>query len=243
MALSPLKFSLIVSVLVHGLVIGGVVWLGKFQRTAAVMEMGDTTALELIAASTSAIESTTVSPATPAPASAPAAVPPPLEDILPQKISEPPPEAETPVPVSPLGETVVAPITATATPTATPRPPTITVPANISGDSSSPLPGKDYTTTAGNSLILAEPIALNLTEPEYPLAARRRGQEGTVLLRVAVNVQGEVAAVVILESSGYELLDQAAFKFARTWKFTPARLGSRPVESTVERPVRFKLNR
>lgn len=54
---------------------------------------------------------------------------------------------------------------------------------------------------------------------------------------------GAATDVVIVTSSGYELLDDAAVKFARTWKFTPAYLGATPIESKVERPIRFKLRR
>jgi len=222
--------------LVHGIVIGSAVWWGQSRRVAPTISESTPAILELIAAPASEPASASANPPAPAPT-------PPPEEILPQTTSEPVSETvPAPVPLPPV-ETIVEPPPTAASASPSLATTTTPVPANISGDNSSLIPGKDHTTIAGNSLILAEPNALNQAEPEYPLAARRRGQEGTVLIKVTVNVQGEATAVVVLESSGHELLDQAAVKFARTWKFTPARLGATPVESNVERPVRFKLNR
>jgi len=45
----------------------------------------------------------------------------------------------------------------------------------------------------------------------YPLAARRRGDQGTVLIRVLVTAEGLAASVGIDKSSGHPALDEAAF--------------------------------
>jgi len=78
-------------------------------------------------------------------------------------------------------------------------------------------------------------------EPHYPAAARRRHQEGLVLLTVTVDAQGRVGRAGVKRTSGFPLLDEAALQSVRTWEFDPARLGSQPVESEIEVPVRFKL--
>lgn len=49
-------------------------------------------------------------------------------------------------------------------------------------------------------------------EPVYPPRARRLGLEGFVLLEVKVNTQGRAVEVTIKESSGHDILDQAALK-------------------------------
>lgn len=79
-------------------------------------------------------------------------------------------------------------------------------------------------------------------EPEYPRLAVRRGYEGTVLLRVHILHDGRVEAVEIEESSGHHILDRAARKAVRTWRFTPARRGERPVASWALVPITFKLD-
>lgn len=78
-------------------------------------------------------------------------------------------------------------------------------------------------------------------KPPYPPAARRRHQEGTVLLAVQVSSHGRASRVVLKQSSGFALLDEAALQTIRDWDFEPARIGSLAVESAIEVPVRFQL--
>jgi len=77
--------------------------------------------------------------------------------------------------------------------------------------------------------------------PDYPLEALRQRFEGTVLLRVHVAANGRVAEVEILDSSGHPILDAAAVRAIRSWRFAPATRGGRPVAATVRQPVRFSL--
>ncbi len=77
--------------------------------------------------------------------------------------------------------------------------------------------------------------------PRYPEAARQRGIEGTVLLKVWVTEQGRVEAVEVSRSAGYQDLDQAAMEAVRRWRFEPARRGREPVAVWVLIPVEFKL--
>jgi protein TonB len=121
------------------------------------------------------------------------------------------------------------------TPVAKPLPP-----EKISGDGSSPKPGLDLTTKPA-PLVAAQPDYLKNPEPPYPPTARRRHQEGLVLLRVKVNPHGRALSVEIKNSSGFPLLDEAAQTAVRDWEFQPARLGLLAVESEIEVPVRFKL--
>jgi protein TonB len=78
-------------------------------------------------------------------------------------------------------------------------------------------------------------------EPEYPALAVRRGYEGTTLLRVRVLEDGRVAVVEVKESSGYRILDEAALRAVRPWRFTPALMAGKPVASWVLVPIAFKL--
>jgi len=78
-------------------------------------------------------------------------------------------------------------------------------------------------------------------EPEYPALAIRRGYQGTTLLRVRVLEDGRVEVVEIKESSGYRILDEAAMKAVRPWRFTPALMAGKPVASWVLVPIAFKL--
>ena len=78
-------------------------------------------------------------------------------------------------------------------------------------------------------------------EPEYPALAIRRGYQGTTLLRVRILEDGRVEVVEIKESSGYRILDEAAMKAVKPWRFTPALMAGKPVASWVLVPIAFKL--
>jgi protein TonB len=79
--------------------------------------------------------------------------------------------------------------------------------------------------------------------PDYPPRARRLGLEGEVLIRTRVLPNGEPDELVLEQSSGYTLLDQAAMKAVRGWRFRPARYSDEQIGSWVEIPVRFRLKR
>jgi protein TonB len=77
--------------------------------------------------------------------------------------------------------------------------------------------------------------------PEYPQLAKQMHQEGLVILRVEVDQKGIPVKVEVKQSSGYQLLDQAALKAVRRWRFQPERIGGLSVKSRVAIPVRFRL--
>ncbi|MEQ1773769.1 MAG: energy transducer TonB, partial [Burkholderiales bacterium] len=82
---------------------------------------------------------------------------------------------------------------------------------------------------------------LNNPAPSYPSLSRRQGQQGKVLLRVFVNVTGSADQVQIRNSSGHDLLDQAALNAVHHWRFVPARQGVQPVAAWVLVPITFTL--
>lgn len=87
----------------------------------------------------------------------------------------------------------------------------------------------------------ARPDHAHNPPPDYPALARRFGLSGRVLMRVLVEASGEAREVRIAGSSGHEVLDQAALKSVRSWRFLPARRGSDTFAAWVEFPVKFEL--
>lgn len=77
--------------------------------------------------------------------------------------------------------------------------------------------------------------------PRYPALARRRGQQGTVVLSVHVDAQGRVSNLWLFESSGFRALDNAALKAVKDWLFEPGMQGGKKVAMWVRVPVRFEL--
>lgn len=78
-------------------------------------------------------------------------------------------------------------------------------------------------------------------EPKYPRKARQRGLEGTAIIQVAINIQGRVTKATIYKSSGHRLLDKAALKAVKQYRFEPHRVNGVAVAGTAEVPVRFEL--
>ena len=78
--------------------------------------------------------------------------------------------------------------------------------------------------------------------PPYPSASKRMGEEGRVLLRVQVGVDGRPTEVSIARSSGFSRLDDIARETVlRSWRFVPARQGDQPVAGAVKVPIDFTL--
>ncbi|VAW85819.1 hypothetical protein MNBD_GAMMA17-2164 [hydrothermal vent metagenome] len=82
---------------------------------------------------------------------------------------------------------------------------------------------------------------LHNPKPRYPRAAKKRGMEGVVMVNVRVGHDGRPLEVLIHTSSGYGVLDRAALKAVRGWRFEAARRGNTRVEGEVLVPINFEL--
>jgi len=75
----------------------------------------------------------------------------------------------------------------------------------------------------------------------YPRTAKENGWEGTVRLKVHIQADGDIGQVIVIESSGHDMLDEAAVNMVKEGHATPARRGDKPVDSWVVVPYRFHL--
>ncbi len=91
-------------------------------------------------------------------------------------------------------------------------------------------------------LVKASPLYANNPKPEYPALARRRNQQGTVMVSVSVSEKGDPDRVSLHKSSGYPLLDKSALKAVALWHFLPGKTAGHPVSTEVLIPVHFKLH-
>lgn len=89
---------------------------------------------------------------------------------------------------------------------------------------------------------LEEAMALegNLPPP-YPAQARRRGQEGRVVIRLTIGEDGVVRGASVETGSGNSAFDEAALKALCAWKFSPERRWGKAVVSELLVPVEFRL--
>jgi TonB family protein len=85
------------------------------------------------------------------------------------------------------------------------------------------------------------PRYLHTPFPLYPFEARKKGQEGLVLLTVVILDNGRVGQVQIKKTSGYANLDQSAMMAVQNWRFEPLRKDNSLRSTIVNIPIRFSL--
>lgn len=146
--------------------------------------------------------------------------PPPPPDFKPPPPDfVPPPEISIDVPM----ETSATAITAVTNKRPPPAPP--------------PAPKAEKVVT----LPKADPRRPN-SQPDYPSASRRLGEEGSVTLLLLVKEDGKVGEAKVETSSGFPRLDEAAVKEAlRRWKFQPGKEDGKPKTMWHRVKVTFKL--
>jgi TonB family protein len=76
--------------------------------------------------------------------------------------------------------------------------------------------------------------------PVYPRAALEDNVSGEVRVRITVDAEGKVADTVILESTPAGVFDGAALAAVRRWRFKPAEVDGRPVESSSIQSLLFR---
>jgi TonB family protein len=81
-----------------------------------------------------------------------------------------------------------------------------------------------------------EKLILEKPTPEYPIDARRNRMEGTGVFKLLINQKtGAVSSVRILKSTGYRILDEAAVRGLKNWRFRP------PTGQGALVPVTFQM--
>lgn len=115
-------------------------------------------------------------------------------------------------------------------------------PAQLSGNKKMTLKGDFGPDPLSRIIDRAFPDYKVNPKPRYPMLARRKGYEGTILLRVFVLESGGVGKVELEKSSGYEILDESALKAVKEWVFIPGKRDGEPVPSWVTVPIKFQLN-
>ena len=87
----------------------------------------------------------------------------------------------------------------------------------------------------------APPAPRKSIKPKYPEGARRRGEQGDVVLELAVDARGGVADVKVVGGCGFAELEHAAVSAARRARFRPARRGGASVPSSARLTLTFRL--
>ncbi|WP_435635032.1 energy transducer TonB [Pseudomonas solani] len=91
-------------------------------------------------------------------------------------------------------------------------------------------------------VVIDQPSFLTPPKPPiYPAQARRRNQQGVVLVEVRLDERGGLREMKLLRSSGIESLDEAAINAVASWRFRAEVQDGEPVPSRVRIPIEFAL--
>jgi protein TonB len=83
------------------------------------------------------------------------------------------------------------------------------------------------------------PRPIKSPRPQYPQEAFIKKIEGTVLVEILIDAQGNVSRARVVQS--VPLLDAAALQTVYQWKFMPAIKHGRPVPTLAHIPVAFRI--
>lgn len=87
---------------------------------------------------------------------------------------------------------------------------------------------------------LSPPELIERAEAVYPEEARQQRLEGTVGLRLTIDLSGQVTQVEVSDSAGHGF-DEAARDAAAKFKFLPARRAGKAVQARIRYPFAFTL--
>ena len=133
-----------------------------------------------------------------------------------------------------------APVTSPAEPVAAPPPePVVQAPPGPPAPEPAvapPVPAGPVLLTSDLALACPQRVA-----PEYPLKARRQGEQGKVLLRVELDENGRVASARVQETSGYKRLDDAGLEAIKQWQCNAPLRNGVAVRAIALQPFNFIL--
>jgi protein TonB len=175
----------------------------------------------------------------------------------------PPPRLKHPQPPQPTAPVVVV---AATTPQAPPAPAAVVAPepvpvqaapaapvaptapaawpaVNATASLSAPQPAPLSAPAAAPKPVAASALRYAVLPPvELPLASRRLGESGTVLLRVVFDTQGRVKQASVHRSSGFSRLDEQALAAMRQARITPFLDNGIAIEVSAIAPLAYELD-
>jgi TonB family protein len=123
-----------------------------------------------------------------------------------------------------------------ATPTNGPDPAAVIDPAIVASAPSAAVPGvggarpRFFVQWKSNlpGLTRRPTVSEDTDPPEYPSVAVRDELAGVTTLETCVTVEGRLADIRVVQSSGFAILDAATLDWARAAKFLPAEINGEP---------------
>ncbi len=166
--------------------------------------------------------------------------PPPVPPKPPVPVKQPIVKKLAPLPPPPIPVAIVDPTPAPNAPTgivaAQPPPPPIAAPVAAAPVAPvAPPPPPKVELPSSDAAYLQNP------KPSYPSLSKRLGEQGKVIIRVLIGVDGLAQKTEIRQSSGFDRLDQAALTTVQRWRYVPGKRNGVAEAMWFNVPVNFVL--
>ena len=153
-------------------------------------------------------------------------------EVLSQFVDPPAPKAEPVPPVPPIP--VVVQKKAIAKAPLQPQPLAIAEPTASPAPAAPPAP-------AAVQLPSSDADYLQNPRPPYPALSKRLGEQGRVVHSVLIGVDGRAISAKLVQSSGFERLDKAAYDAIMKWRFAPGKRNGVPEAMSFNVPFNWVL--
>lgn len=104
-----------------------------------------------------------------------------------------------------------------------------------------PEPGESRQEDHASDATLTPPKKRRTPKPRFPPARMNRGQHVAIVVQFVVGVDGFPYNPTLYQSAGEYTMVLSALETIGKWRFTPARLGTRPVAVVYNLTVNFKV--
>jgi protein TonB len=155
-------------------------------------------------------------------------------------------QARPPLPAPPKPSRFNPSAAPAPTPAPSPTAQPLAVADTLPAPSAAPLPLAPATAPA-----VAAPLRVQLPstdadylqnpKPNYPPLSKRLREQGSVVLRVFIDVEGHAQKAEIKQSSGFDRLDQAALNAVLRWRYVPGKRAGLPEAMGFNVPISFVL--
>ena len=78
--------------------------------------------------------------------------------------------------------------------------------------------------------------------PYYPSFSKRAGEQGEVVIRLFIDIEGKVDLVKLLKSCGFPRLDRMAMEIGKRYVFQPVMSGGKPISVTTNMLIKLRLD-
>jgi protein TonB len=106
-----------------------------------------------------------------------------------------------------------------------------------------PVPVKPTPVAAPTQIELPSSDAAYLQNPApvYPAISQRMGEQGKVVIRVLIGMDGTAQQAQVQQSSGFDRLDRAALTTVMHWRYVPGKRAGVPEAMWFNVPINFVL--